>query len=86
MQKKVAEEAEVIFLNDFRRAAQLIPYHALLLLREGQAVHFRAPRSHFAKDVLLTNDTTVFCTSCHELTYMKNGVISDRETEMMSVR
>ena len=32
------------------------------------------------------NDTPVFCTSSHELTYMKNGVISDRETEMMSVR
>ena len=81
-----AEEAEVIFLNDFRWTAQLIPWHDLLLLLEGQAVHLPVPKTHFAKDVLLTNDTPVFCTSSHELTYMKNDVISDRETEMMSVR
>ena len=80
-----AEEAEVIFLNDFHWTAKLIPRHDLLLLLEGQAVHLPVPKTHFAKDVLLTNDTPVFCTSSHELTYMKNGVISDRETEMMSV-
>ena len=34
-----AETAEVIFLNDFRWCAQIIPWHDFLLLLEGQKVH-----------------------------------------------
>ena len=68
------EEAEVIFLNDFRWTAQLNPWHNLLLFVEDQAVNLPAPKSHFVKDVLLTNDTPIFYTSGHELTYVKNGV------------
>ena len=81
-----AEDAEVIFLNDFRWNSQIIQWHDLLLLLEGESVHLPAPKSHYAKDILLNNDTPIFCTSSSKLTYIKNGVLNDRETEMMDVR
>ena len=39
-----AEEAEVLFLNDFRWSLHIIPYHDFLLLLEGQEVHLPAQR------------------------------------------
>ncbi|KAJ8021669.1 hypothetical protein HOLleu_38941 [Holothuria leucospilota] len=80
------EKAEVIFLNDFRWSQQLISWHDLLLLLEGGLVHFHAPKTHFARDLILTGDTPVFATSKHALVYIKAGAIDDVETEMMSVR
>lgn len=80
------EKAEVIFLNDFRWSQQLIPWHDLLLLLEGQEVHFQAPKTHFVKDISLTTDTPIFCTSKNPLMYIKNGVLDERETDMMRVR
>ena len=48
------EQAECIFLNDFRWSAQVIPWHDMLLLLEGSVVHLAAPKTHFAKDISLT--------------------------------
>ena len=81
-----AEEAEIIFLNDFRWNAQIITWSDLLLLLEGQLVHLPAPKTHFAKDIEFKNDTPIFCTSKRPLVYVKNGIIEERETEMMAVR
>ena len=81
-----AEEADVILLNGLRWSAQLIPWHDFLLLLEGQAVHLPAPKSYFAKDVLLTGDNPIFCTTSHELCHINYGVVNEIETEMMSVR
>ena len=74
------------FLNDFRWSQQLIPWYDLLLLFEGGLVHFLAPKTHFARDLILTGDTPVFATSKHALVYIKVGAIGDVATEMMSVR
>ena len=38
-----AKKAEIIFLNDFWWSQAIIPWHDLLLLLEGQLVHFPAP-------------------------------------------
>ena len=81
-----AEEAEVIFLNDFRWSPQVIPWHDLLLLLEGQLVHLPAPKSHFAKDMVFDRDTPIFATSKYPLVFVKNGMVDERETEMMTVR
>ena len=81
-----AENAEVIFLNDFRWSSQIIPWHDLLLLLEGEPVHLPAPKTHFAQDILLSQDTPIFSTSSTQVSFIKNGVISERETEMMRVR
>lgn len=81
-----AEKAEVIFLNDFRWNTQIIQWHDLLLMLEGQLVHLPAPKSYFCKDLEFNADTPIFCTTKHDLVYVKGGVIDERETEMMAVR
>ena len=47
-----AEDADVIFLNDFRWSKQIIPWHDLLLMLEGQLVHLPAPKVITAKTLL----------------------------------
>jgi len=81
-----AEHSEVIFLNDFRWSPQIIPWHDLLLMLEGQPVHLPAPKSHFCKDIVFDKDTPIFGTSKHELVFVRGGVVDERETEMMQVR
>ena len=74
-----AEHAEVIFLNDFRWSPQIIPWHDLLLMLEGQPVHLPAPKSHFCKDIVFNKDTPIFGTSKHELVFV-GGVVDERGT------
>ena len=74
-----AEIAELIFLNDFRWNPQIIHWHNLLLMLEGQPVHLPAPKSYFSKDLEFTRDTPIFCTTKHDLGYVKGGVIDERE-------
>lgn len=81
-----AKNAEIIFLNDFRWSPQVIAWHDLLLLLEGQQVNLPAPKSHFAKDVTLTGGTPIFCTNKRPLVYIKNRCIDDWETELIKVR
>ena len=81
-----AEDAECIFLNDFRWSQQVIQWHDFLLMLEGQVVHLPAPKTHYAKDIVFEKDTPIFCTGKQPFIYIKNGVIDQRETEMMSVR
>lgn len=80
------DEAEIVILNDLRWSAKLIPWNDFLLLLEGQPVHLPAPKSHFSKDILLTKDTPIFATSSETVSLVKNGILLQRETEMMSVR
>ena len=50
--RKVGTElAQMIFLNDFRWSAQVLPWKDMLLLLEGQPVHFSAPKTHYAQDI-----------------------------------
>ena len=81
-----AEEAEVIFLNDFRWSQVIIPWHDFLLMLEGHLVHLPAPKSHYAKDIVFNRDTPIFSTGKHPLIFIKGGVIDDKETQMMAVR
>ena len=81
-----AEEAEVIFLNDFWWSPRVIPWHDLLLLLEGQLVHLPAPKSLFAKDMVFDRDTPIFATSNYLLVFVSNGKVGERDTEMMTVR
>ena len=81
-----AEQAEVIFLNDFRWSSQIISWHDLLLLLDGQLVHLPAPKTHYNSDISLTRDIPLFCTAKEELSYVSGGILDTRETEMMRVR
>jgi len=49
-------------------------------------VHFPAPKTHILKDIDFDMDTPIFSTSKNALVYIKNGMIAERETEMMRVR
>lgn len=57
-----------------------------MLLLEGENVHLPAPKTHFVQDILLSADTLIFATSSDEIKLIKNGIIVERETEMMAVR
>ena len=81
-----AQESEVIFLNDFRWSPQIIPWHDLLLLLQGQIVHLPAPKSHFSNDIVFESDTPIFCTSKKEITLVCGKVFDQRETSMMRVQ
>ena len=80
------DEVECIFLNDFRWSAQIIPWHDLLLLLEGDIVHLPAPKSHFAKDICLQKDTPVLATGKGPIVYVKSGIVDQQETDMMFSR
>ena len=67
------DNAECIFLNEFRWSPQFMTWHDLLLLLEGHVVHLPAPENHFAKDISLTADIPIFCTGKGLLMYIKNG-------------
>lgn len=71
---------------EFRWSAQIIPWHDLLLMLEGDVVHLPAPKTHYSTDICLQKDTPVFATGKGPLIYVKNGVIDHQETDMMSSR
>ena len=81
-----AQEAEVVFLNDFRWSAQIIPWHDFLMLLEGQKVHLPAPKTHYKQDIVFEGDTPIFCTSKDELSFVRAGVLDTVEMRMMQVR
>ena len=80
-----AEAAEVLFLNDFRWSPNIIPWHDLLLLLEGHEVHLPAPKTNYRCDFSFKRDTPIFCTAKEELSFVRSGVLEERETEMISV-
>ena len=81
-----AQDAECIFLNDFRWSMQLIQWHDFLLVLERQIVHLPAPKTHYARDIVFDKDRPIFCTTKQPIVYIKNGVLDKRETDMMSVQ
>ncbi len=81
-----AEDAEIIFLNDFRWSTNIIPWHDFLLLLEGQLVHLPAPKTRFSRDIAFEKDTPVFGTGKTPIVFICGGAVDDLETEMMAVR
>ena len=73
-------------LNDFRWSKQIISWHDLLLMLEGQLVHLPAPKSHYKKDAALSSDVPIFCTAKEEISFVKGGMLDAMESEMMRVR
>ena len=46
------EEAEIIFLNDFRWSERILPWQDMLRLLEGDKIHVPTPKTHFAQDII----------------------------------
>ena len=81
------EEAEVIFLNDFRWSSELIAWKELLLLLEGQTVHLPSPKNQYCKDISLSTDIPIFATSKSKIRYKEKFNLSDSmEDDMMDAR
>ena len=80
------EQAEIIFLNDFRWSEHILPWQDMLRLLEGDKIHVPTPKTHFAKDIILDKDTPIFCTSPSRLRNVSRGVVNEVESEMMDVR
>ena len=48
--------------------------------KTGQKVHLPASKTHFSKDIKFTRDTPIFCTSKEELSFVRGGVLDERES------
>ena len=81
-----AEEAEIIYLNDFRWHPKIITWADFLQALEGDTVHLLAPKNLCSKDIELSKDTPFFATLDAPLVLVKGGVIDRVNTEMMSCR
>lgn len=57
-----AEDAEIIYLNDFRWHPKIIARADLQLALEGDTVHLPAPKNLSSHDVELQRDTPFFAT------------------------
>ena len=60
--------------------------HAVASSIKSQPVHLLARKSYFSRDLEFKGDTPIFCTTKHDIVYVRGGVIDERETEMMAVR
>ena len=81
------EEAEIIFLNDFRWSERILPWQDMLRLLEGDKIHVPTPKTHFAQDIILEKDTPMFCTAPSRIRkFSRNYDVNEVESEMMDVR
>lgn len=81
------QDAQAIFLNDFRWSSDMIAWRDLLNLLEGLTVHLPSPKNHFTEDIIVKEDTPIFATSKSRIRYIgKYNVMDEREDEMMAVR
>ena len=45
-----------------------------------------APKTHFSKDLEFSRDTPIFCTTKHDLVFVRGGAVDEKETETMAGR
>ena len=57
-----------------------------LLLLEGQLMQLPAAKSHYAKDIVFTGDTPIFAIGKNPIVFVKNGLLDEKETEMVNLR
>jgi len=82
-----SEKAKVFLLNDFRWSKDLIPWHDMLLLLEGETVKLPAPKNIYSEDVVITTNVAIFATSKSPIKHKgPYNASDDRETEMMAAR
>lgn len=81
-----AEDAEIIFLNDFQWNPAIIAWADFLQALVGDAMHLPAPKTFFKQDVELSKDTPFFATSDAPLVLIKGTSIDHANTQMMDVR
>ena len=68
-----SEKSKVVLLNYFRWFKNLIPWHNMLLLLEGETVNLPAPKDSYSEDIVISTNVAIFA-------------INASETEMMAAR
>lgn len=64
-----AKKAKCIFLNEFRWSPEIIPWHDLLIMLQGQTVHLPAYKTRYTKDLIFERDTPIFSMAKHTLIF-----------------
>ena len=77
------ENAEIIFLNDFRWDPTIIAWKDFLLLLEGDELHFPAPKTSYPQDIFFNKDTPIFATADDCFKKSRTAV---RDNYMMTLR
>ena len=81
------EKAKVFLLNYFRWSKDLIPWHDMLLLLEGETVKLPAPENIYSEDIVISTDVTIFATTKSSIKHRgPYSASDDKETEMMAAR
>ena len=55
----------------------------MLRLLEGNKIHGPTPKTHFAQDIVLEKDTTIFCTALSRIHITSNGTVNEIESKVM---
>ena len=64
----------------------MIPWQEFLNLLEGQSVHLAAPKTHYARDILITDDVPIFATSIVPIMFSGKSANVEGENGMMETR
>ena len=81
-----AQDAEIIFLNDFRWNPAIIAWADFLQALEGDIMHLPAPKTFCKQDIELSKSTPFFATADAPLVLVKGAIIDCANTQMMEVR
>ena len=82
------QDSGIIFLNDFCWSSEIIAWKDLLLLLDGQIVRFAAPKSQFARDIVLEKNTPAVAMSIAPIMHTGRctSTSSRMEDDMMDSR
>ena len=58
-----SKKAKVFLPNDFRWSKDLITWHNMLLLLEGETVKLPTPKNIYGEDIVISTDVAIFATS-----------------------
>lgn len=62
------EKPDLVFPINFRWSPGITAWKELLLLIEGQTFNLLAPKSHYARDIAIDNDTCIVATEKSKIT------------------
>ena len=64
----------------------MIPWQEFLNLLEGQIVHLAAPKTYYARDILITDDVPIFAINITPIMFAGKSANVEGENAMMEER
>ena len=81
-----ADNKELISLNDLWWSQEMITWQEFLNLLEGQSVYLVAPKTHYARDILITDDVPIFAINITPIMLAGKSANVEGENTMMEER